>query len=122
MSSEVTMNTAERLYQRGIISYPRTETDSFANTFDLKGLIDMHRQSNTWGPYAVQLLDGGGFTMPRNGKSNDEAHPPIHPTKSVPLDSLQSNDEKAIYEFISRHFLACCSADATGSIDIINLL
>jgi DNA topoisomerase III len=42
------------------------------------------------------------------------AHPPIHPTRSVPLDSLTDPQEKQLYELISRHFLACCAPDATG--------
>jgi len=48
---------------------------------------------------------------PRNGTKSDQAHPPIHPTKYT--DSLQGN-EKLVYEFIVRHFLATCSSDARG--------
>jgi DNA topoisomerase-3 len=61
------------------------------------------------------LLGGGGFQQPRRGQSDDNAHPPIHPLRYVPLASLDDNDERTVYEFVVRHFLACCSKDAQGS-------
>lgn len=59
-----------------------------------------------------RLLDGGKFQYPRQGRHNDQAHPPIHPTKSG-ID-LEVPEEIKIYEFITRRFLACCSDDAKG--------
>jgi len=32
------MDIAEKLYQRGYLSYPRTETDKFKEGFDLQAL------------------------------------------------------------------------------------
>ena len=57
------------------------------------------------------LQDGGGFSQPRRGRNNDQAHPPIHPTAHA---GNLAGDEKRIYEFITRRFLACCSKDALG--------
>lgn len=39
MSSEQAMKIAENLYQQGIISYPRTETNSFPRTMNLRNII-----------------------------------------------------------------------------------
>ena len=69
--------------------------------------------------FAANMLMSDG-PNPRNGSKTDQAHPPIHPTKAA--RNLEGN-EKRIYEFIVRHFLACCSKDAKGfettiSIDI----
>ena len=59
----------------------------------------------------LSRLQNGGFSAPRQGKNNDKAHPPIHPTAHV---ANLHGDEKKVYEYITRRFLACCSKDAEG--------
>lgn len=56
-------------------------------------------------------LRNGGFANPRRGKNDDKAHPPIHPTAHA---NNLAGDEKRVYEFITRRYLACCSKDAEG--------
>eukprot|EP01052_Picozoa_sp_SAG31_P006550 SAG31_NODE_302_length_18087_cov_97.056982_14_plen_151_part_00 len=60
--------------------------------------------------YVSRLLSNG-YRTPRSGGHDDKAHPPIHPTAFAP--GLQGN-EKKVYDFVVRHFLACCSEDAQG--------
>lgn len=72
-----------------------------------------------WGPYAQRLLDGR-FSTPRNGRNNDKAHPPIHPVNYVTGNALDQ-DEKRVYEFVVRRFLACCSEDAKGETSSVDL-
>ena len=56
------------------------------------------------------LLDGE-FQRPRNGKKNDKAHPPIHPTAHAGnLDA----DERRVFELVTRRFLASCHKNAEG--------
>jgi DNA topoisomerase-3 len=57
----------------------------------------------------------GGFQWPREGRNNDKAHPPIHPVNYVTPSQL-NGDERKVYEFVVRRFLACCSTDAKGSL------
>lgn len=102
------MEIAESLYQRGYISYPRTETDNFKEGTDLESLLRIQSSDAHWGAYAQELLDEK-FLYPRNGGHDDGAHPPIHPTK--PPDGLTTQEDVRVYEFITRHFLACCSRD-----------
>jgi DNA topoisomerase IA len=59
----------------------------------------------------ISLLNQGGFERPRNGKKNDKAHPPIHPTAHV---NNLAGEEKKVYELIVRRFLGCCSKNAKG--------
>lgn len=59
-----------------------------------------------------RLIDGK-FRTPRWGRHNDKAHPPIHPVSWVSSNQLNAN-EKKVYEFVVRRFLACCSDDAKG--------
>lgn len=116
VSSEQTMKAAESLYNKGFISYPRTETNKFKEGTDLMALIRLHENHDQWGSYvSQQLLQGGKFEHPRAGGADDQAHPPIHPTKSTNLNSITDINEKKVYEFVALHFLACCSKDARGS-------
>ncbi|KAH9255033.1 hypothetical protein BASA81_006978 [Batrachochytrium salamandrivorans] len=117
MSSDKVMQVAEALYNRGIISYPRTETDSFDDKFELMPLIEKQTQSTEWGEYATSLLNGK-FTKPRKGKNNDQAHPPIHPVRAA-FDL--KGDEKKVFDYIARRFLACCSAAAKGQETVVQL-
>ena len=48
------------------------------------------------------------------GQHNDNAHPPIYPTKWSTGEQNWSAQKLALYEFIVRHFLACVSPDAAG--------
>lgn len=112
MSSHQIMSIAEKLYQKGFISYPRTETDQFPREFDFLAIIQRQTNDTNWGQYAQGLLDGS-FRTPRAGRNNDQAHPPIHPVNYVAASALDQG-EKKVYEFVTRRFLACCSEDAKG--------
>ncbi|PYH95547.1 DNA topoisomerase III [Aspergillus ellipticus CBS 707.79] len=112
MDSQTIMKVAEGLYTKGFISYPRTETDQFDKAIDLKKLVEKQFPDANWGQYARNLIDGG-FRTPRAGRHNDQAHPPIHPVSWVAPTALTA-DEKKVYEFVTRRFLACCSEDAKG--------
>ncbi|NXU05078.1 TOP3A topoisomerase, partial [Buphagus erythrorhynchus] len=121
INAKETMTIAEKLYTKGFISYPRTETNIFPKELNLSALVEQQTQDPNWGDFAQRILDQGGPT-PRSGTKSDQAHPPIHPTKYT--SNLQGNEQR-LYEFIVRHFLACCSQDAKGQettveIDIAN--
>ncbi|KAF2207517.1 hypothetical protein CERZMDRAFT_115193 [Cercospora zeae-maydis SCOH1-5] len=114
MNGQRVMSVAESLYQRGFISYPRTETDQFDNNMDLRQLVQKQAQNQSrWAAHAQGLLNGG-FRWPRSGRHNDKAHPPIHPVNFVNATALDAESQR-VYEFVTRRFLACCSDDAKGS-------
>lgn len=112
MNGQEAMNAAESLYQKGFISYPRTETDRFDKGMDLKALVQKQIQDNRWGTYAQNLMSGA-FRQPREGGHDDKAHPPIHPMAYCAPTGLNQNEAR-VYEFVTRRFLACCSEDAKG--------
>ncbi|KAF6763472.1 prokaryotic type I DNA topoisomerase [Ephemerocybe angulata] len=90
MTPKRVLELAEKLYQQGFVSYPRTETDQFDPQFDCMSLVAKQAADPTRG----------------KGKNNDKAHPPIHPTAHT------SNFGSA--ETKRRRYLACCSQDAKG--------
>ncbi|KAG8194684.1 hypothetical protein JTE90_027999 [Oedothorax gibbosus] len=109
INAKQAMTIAEKLYTKGYISYPRTETTIFPKELNLVSLVEMQSQDPNWGAFAQRVLEWG--PNPRQGTKTDNAHPPIHPTKYI--DTLQAND-KAVYDLVVRHFLACVSKDAEG--------
>ncbi|KAI9223232.1 DNA topoisomerase [Blastocladiella britannica] len=113
MPSDQVMAVAEKLYQQGFVSYPRTETNEFDPAVDLRALVALQMGDPGWGGYVTDAMLGARnlFSAPRRGNKNDKAHPPIHPTRAAP--HLTGN-ERRVYELITRRFLACCNRDAEG--------
>ncbi|XP_053212808.1 DNA topoisomerase 3-alpha-like [Panonychus citri] len=109
ISAKTTMGIAEKLYVKGFISYPRTETNIFPSNLNLQPAVQAQTAHPVWGRFASQVLQEG--IRPRQGKKTDNAHPPIYPIKAA--ENL-SGDEAKIYELVVRHFLACLSSDAVG--------
>ena len=114
MNSQQAMKIAEDLYNKGFISYPRTETDRFDRGMNLRALVEKQVQDHRWGQFAQDLVNGG-FHQPREGRNDDKAHPPIHPVSYCAPGGYANDEERRIYEFITRRFLACCSEDAHGT-------
>lgn len=123
ISSHVTMDVAEKLYQKGYISYPRTETQKYSNSqipYLKRILNDLGKGTGyAWCEYAKKISEEK-FFRPRDGKLDDKSHPPIHPVKFVDSESL-SPFEKKIYELIVIYFLATVSHNAEGEETLINL-
>lgn len=107
MSGHRLMEIAEKLYNNGYISYPRTETDSFPRDFDFTGIVKKLQADPAVGEYSSHLAP----IAPRIGKNSDQAHSPIYPLKAgIGLES----EERKVYEFIARRFLGCISKNAKG--------
>ena len=121
MNSQRVMEVAEHLYTQGWISYPRTETDQFDRGMNLQALVQKQTQDGRWGAFATNLVNGG-FQWPKEGRNNDRAHPPIHPVNYVTDGALRNDDERKVYEFIVRRFLACCSEDAKGEMTTVEIM
>jgi len=124
LRSKTTLDTAEKLYQLGLISYPRTETQIYPEALNLQQLVEKLSKIPIYREYAIKLLRQQ--VKPTKGSKDDRAHPPIHPVTAVDerviKAKLGSNAWK-IYDLIVRHFLATLSPPAkflsqTAVIDI----
>ena len=113
--SKRTLDVAEELYREGYISYPRTETDIYPPTLNLRAILMQFTEVNEYGGYAKKLLKGP--IKPTSGRSSDNAHPPIHPVKAASrgevLARFKAKEYWLIYDLVVRHFLATLSPPAT---------
>ncbi|CAK8990534.1 DNA topoisomerase 3-beta-1 (DNA topoisomerase III beta-1) [Durusdinium trenchii] len=107
------LHVAEALYLKGILSYPRTETDKYPENFDLEGTVRSMAEPNLpWAQFAQQLATSG-LTAPREDGHDVGDHPPITPVKCASRSQCGSDAHWALYEEVCRHFLATVSPDAT---------
>jgi DNA topoisomerase-3 len=122
IGSETLMSAAEKLYNEGYITYPRTETEKFRPEFDHRQLIsEFATAGGDFGAYANKLQNENGFQNPRAGQHDDGAHPPITPAKAVDPQSIPDATERQTYTLIVKHYLACCSRDAVGKETLVTV-
>ena len=79
----------EELYNKGFLSYPRTETTKFNPTINLRAIVNSLSNNAQYGEFAKKIASGEMWTGPRNGKLDDKAHPPIHPVKNANQNELE---------------------------------
>ncbi|UCH57170.1 MAG: DNA topoisomerase I [Candidatus Bathyarchaeota archaeon] len=102
-SPRTTLQAAERLYLRALISYPRTSSQRLPPSIDLRRILEGLRKREEYSELAQSLLDRGTL-RPRQGKKDDPAHPAIHPTGKLP--GKLSRVDGRIYDLICRRFMA----------------
>uniref|UniRef100_A0A182EIJ1 DNA topoisomerase n=2 Tax=Onchocerca ochengi TaxID=42157 RepID=A0A182EIJ1_ONCOC len=121
LSPAQTMSTAEYLYTRGFISYPRTETTAYPSNFDFLEALRHQQNDNRWNDVVKKLL-AEGITKPRNGEDKGD-HPPITPLRCN--DGSLTGDALKVYEYVTQHFIAtlmkpCVYLVTTVKIDVAN--
>ncbi|KAJ0403001.1 hypothetical protein ATCC90586_000529 [Pythium insidiosum] len=109
MGPYTAMQVAERLYLQGYISYPRTESTSYPDSYDIRGTLAQHTANPYWGSYVQGLLHAG-YQQPKKGVDVGD-HPPITPVRPASPSDL-AGDMGRLYDFIARYFIATVSPDA----------
>jgi len=99
-----TLRIAERLYLSALISYPRTGSQKFPPSVNLKEILKGLEKHRNYASLVREILAREALT-PAEGKKDDPAHPPIHPTGTLPEEQLTSEEEK-LFDLIIRRFLA----------------
>lgn len=104
MDPSTTLATAQVLYERAYISYPRTSSQKLPPTLGLQKVITELSKNPKYLHLANRLIEEKRF-RPNEGMKTDEAHPAIYPTGVVPKEL--SPVEGRLYDLIVKRFLAC---------------
>ncbi|HII66565.1 MAG TPA: DNA topoisomerase I [Thermococcaceae archaeon] len=110
-SPKKTLDIAQRLYERSLISYPRTSSQKLPQNLNYKSIIQNLAKIPEYKPHAHELL-GKGVLNPVEGKKDDPAHPAIYPTGEIPRPGDLNKDEQNLYDLIVRRFLAAFAEPA----------
>ncbi len=113
-SSSRTMSVAQRLYERGFITYMRTDS----MTLSQEALSEARRVVS--GRYGASSLPESPRVYRSKVKNAQEAHEAIRPSGEhwrapETLGSQLAGDELKLYELIWRRTLACQMNDAVGT-------
>lgn len=100
---------AQDLYDRALISYPRTSSQKLPSGLDPKKIIRKLRDNSSLQEAAESILSKKTLS-PNEGSKDDPAHPCIYPTRA-PQNKLDEEKWK-VYELIARRFLATFSDSA----------
>jgi DNA topoisomerase-1 len=97
-----TLQTAQKLYLDGLISYPRTSSQKIPESIQPKKILKALEKH-------FPEVKNATRKKPFEGNKSDPAHPSIYPTGE--FGKLKEEDEK-IYNLIARRFIAVFSEDA----------
>ena len=104
-----TMQVAERLYLRSLISYPRTGSQRLPPSINYRGILLGLEKIARYSKEAGGLLRGA--LRPVAGAGADPAHPAIHPTGEAPRGALDSSEAK-VFDLVVRRFLSAFAPPA----------
>jgi len=106
ISPKQTQSIAQTLYEDGLISYPRTESQKLPPKLGYKTLLKKLKGQEKYTEKAKKVLkkDKNDNLYTTQGKKEDDAHPAIYPTGESP--SGLSKQEGRIYDLVVKRFFA----------------
>ena len=104
-SPKKTLEIAQKLYEKGYTSYPRTSSQKLPKNLNFRTILQKLAKLSEYKPFAHALL-GKERLKPVEGKKDDPAHPAIYPTGELPKPGELTKDEENLYDLIVRRFLA----------------
>ncbi|CAF30512.1 DNA topoisomerase I [Methanococcus maripaludis] len=117
-SPKKTQEVAQKLYEKGYCSYPRTSSQKLPDdkAYMDEVLKNLSKNKN-YKPYIETILNEN--RKPISGKNDDPAHPAVHAV-DVPKEKLP-DDELKLYELIARRTIALYWDNAKREYSKINL-
>ena len=107
------MKIAEDLYQRGWISYPRTDNTVYPPTLNLRSVLQKLTESDL--AAEARTLLAQERIRGRRGPVATTDHPPIYPTQGAKKSDLRP-DHWRVYELVARRFLATVAPNCIAEV------
>ncbi|MHA1910312.1 MAG: DNA topoisomerase I [Candidatus Kariarchaeaceae archaeon] len=82
-SPKKTLQLAEELYLKALISYPRTDSEKYPKELNHVEIILKIEKQTTFEKATLKLV-ANKWLIPTEGKKTDDAHPAIYPTGTTP--------------------------------------
>jgi DNA topoisomerase-1 len=116
ISGKLALKVMNDLYLNKIITYPRTDSDIYKETFDHSSRIKKFSSHPVYGSWSGKLLSNNRIT-PTKGNIDAGDHPPITPLLSLELRSskFQNKLQAKVYDILARHYLALFGDNASES-------
>lgn len=97
MSPGTAMKVAEDLYSAGYVSYPRTESTKYADSYNVTEVLEQQAKSSQWGKMVGVFLRQNNYWInpPQEGYDAGD-HPPITPCGQI----ANKDDFKKVGAFI----------------------
>ncbi len=118
-SAKYTMQTAQRLYENGFITYMRTDSITLSQT----AITAARRQASDL--YGAEYVPDAPRTYTSKVKSAQEAHEAIRPAGDsfrTPAQTGLSGDQLRLYELVWKRTVASQMKDATGESVAVRVL
>lgn len=107
-----TLRIVQKLYEKKLLSYPRTDCEYLSSDEDFMGILKVLRDVGTTADFVKNITRGDLERVKKSEKwINDNAleesgHSAIRPTTSVPDYSELDKDEIFIYEMVCKRFVS----------------
>ena len=112
LSPQATMNIAEKLYTKGYITYPRTETTQYASSYDFIENLNKFSKNKKYKKDISKLMESIEETDSSilSGGTDVGDHPPITPARN-PREGALKGKELDLFELICQYYFASLSPD-----------
>eukprot|EP00392_Amoebophrya_sp_AT5.2_P018702 g19308.t1 len=115
LSPGTAMKVAEDLYSAGYISYPRTESTKYADSYNITEVLQQQTHA-PWGKTVeIFLREHDHWVDPASISNGHDAgdHPPITPCGPFARrEDMKKGSQWKLYEYVCKHFLASVMDDA----------
>jgi DNA topoisomerase-1 len=112
LSPKLTLSIAQKLYQAGLISYPRTDSQKLPEKIGFSNIFQKLSLMKNYAQLVSKLQsDHKKRVTPWEGPNDDLAHPAIFPTGESPEQVLTVTESK-VFDLIIKRFCNAFSANA----------